>query len=338
MPSEKSRQRDASSQPAESASQPQDHQDLPPSYENVVPAIPTSSNIPPSIHIPSQNPLDAIYRLKSVAFSKYGVSHGKWSKDLRSITTTKPELCETQYELVRFINEQAALPPKPLMLIRGEHTRNIEHAIDFELIINLTSLLDIGSTGAQSRIRVKQFDDSKPSRHSRTSLEQWVKKFCEEKVDNRSFTLHRQVTNLPEQLLEGMVRNLVASAKYRGKVTVSFPVQYADVIVSRQGGNWFTNMLRLSPTKTYEVVDAVWDVAASREGDGGSVANDSAARERNGRAGLIAQEWWREWQYAIYNGVLTGRKGWVTVEDWMEAKMGVRVAERNRDWGVDWAD
>lgn len=134
-----------------------------------------------------------------------------------------------------------------------------------------------------------------------------------------------------------MVRTLVASTKYRGKLTVSFPVQYADVIVSRQGGNWFSNLLRLTPTKKYEVVEAVWDVAADGgfAGESGSTS-DSSARERNGRAGLIAQEWWREWQYAIYNGVLTGRKGWVTVEDWMEAKMGVRVQERNRDWGVDY--
>ncbi|KAI1618158.1 hypothetical protein EDD37DRAFT_606107 [Exophiala viscosa] len=338
MPSEKSSQRAASSQPAEPAPQ-----DLPPSYENVVPAISTPSNIPPSIRIPSQNPLDAIYRLGLVALAKYGVSQGKWSKDLASITTTKPELSETEYELVRFIHEQAALPPKPLMLIHGEHSRGGENVIDFEILINLTSLLDITGTSAQSRTHVKPFDDSSSPRSSRNSnrtpLEQWIKKFCEEKVENKSFTLHRQVTNLPGQILEGMVRTLVASTKYRGKLTVSFPVQYTDVIVSRQGGNWFTNMLRLSPTKKYEVVEAVWDVAASSGAERSSAsanANDHSARERNGRAGLIAQEWWREWQYAIYNGVLTGRKGWVTVEDWMEAKMGVRVTERNRDWGVDW--
>lgn len=185
MPSlEKSSQRAASSQSAESASQPQD---LPPSYENVVPAVSLPSNIPPSIRIPSQNPLDAIHRLKSVAFSKYGIGHGKWSKDLTSITTTKPELSEIQHELVKFVHEQSALPPKPLMLIHGTHSKSGETIVDFEMLINLTSLLDIDGTKAQSRTRVKPSEDTPPSRRNqnRTPLEMWVKKFCEEKVENR---------------------------------------------------------------------------------------------------------------------------------------------------------
>ena len=32
----------------------------------------------------------------------------------------------------------------------------------------------------------------------------------------------------------------------------------------------------------------------------------------------------------------SGKKGWVTAEDWIEAKMGMREKERGRDWGVDY--
>jgi hypothetical protein len=39
---------------------------------------------------------------------------------------------------------------------------------------------------------------------------------------------------------------------------------------------------------------------------------------------------------AIRNGVLGGKKGWVTVEEWVEAKMGVREKEKSKDWGVDY--
>ncbi len=185
-----------------------------------------------------------------------------------------------------------------------------------------------------------------------------------------SFTLHRHVANLPTQILEGMVRTLLAAARYRGMVTEDFPVQYADVTVLSRSGNWFTNMLRLSPTKTYEVVEAIWDVGATTNttqsrtattttpsvgvGQGRNQPNTTTSHSNldddgpsstppdpnvsSGQAGLVAQAWCREWHFAVRNAVLEGRKGWVTVEDWIEAKMGVRAAERTRDWGVDYED
>lgn len=184
-------------------------------------------------------------------------------------------------------------------------------------------------------------------------------------TDTPSFTLHRHPANLPSAILEGMIRTLLAATKYRGKVSVEFPVQYAAVTVLRQSGNWFTNMLRLYPTKRYEVVETVWTVGATAggadKGSNGGTGNGSVSivdvpqttsvaaetpnghdregpstEEGNGRAGLVAQEWWREWQFAVWNAVLGGKQGWVTVEDWIEAKMGVRVKERARDWGVDY--
>lgn len=175
------------------------------------------------------------------------------------------------------------------------------------------------------------------------------------------------------------MRTLLAAAKYRGKVSVEFPLQHAEVVVSRQSGNWFTNMLRLYPTKKYEVVEVVWDVvgasttSAGEEdggGNGGSSASSSSnaaaaiindpstsssssshpetdsasgsgpnppSSQAHGRAAQVAQEWWREWQFATWNAVLGGKRGWVTVEDWIEARMGVREKERPREWGVDYA-
>lgn len=161
-----------------------------------------------------------------------------------------------------------------------------------------------------------------------------------------------------------MVRTLLASTKYRGRLTVEFPVQHADVVILRRSGNWLTNILRLYPAKRYEVVEALWDVVGtptsfsgaeeefagegrsanpaapsrSRDNSGGGSSADSTdgTQDRSGHAGLVAQEWWREWQFAIWNAVLGGKKGWVTVEDWIEAKMGVREKERGRDWGVDY--
>ncbi|EXJ92820.1 hypothetical protein A1O3_01374 [Capronia epimyces CBS 606.96] len=340
-------------------------QDLPPSYETTVLPIPRPSagttsapSIP--ISIPSQNPLEALSRLTTIDFAKYRVPDSTLSDDCTTVTTSRPELTGTQYALIKFIYEQAALPPKPLMVVRGTHTENTSTTaiVDFELKINLTSLLDtdrdrgagLDGTRSSKRIRVKPFQNASSSSSSspkqpgssRTErettlgpLEQWVKKFCEDKAENKSFTIHRVAKNLPTSMLEGMVRTLIAATRYRGTVAVEFPVQYADVTVRRQSGNWFVNMLRLYRFTRYEVVESRWDLAglsSQTAGAGGSAfAPGAATTEQTRRAGLIAQEWWREWEPAISNAVLARKQGWITIEDWIEARMGVREKERNRD-------
>jgi hypothetical protein len=197
-----------------------------------------------------------------------------------------------------------------------------------------------------------------------------------------SFTLSRQCPSLPIALLEGHARNLLASTKYRGNVTVTFPTQHSSVTILRKSTNWFTNMLRLYPTKKYEVINVEWPIvgtstATNSAGAGAGVGADAhptlqrngtnmslisdpdveaaassasstssqnqnppgsadAACDQTGLPALVAQAWWREWHPAVRNAVLSGRKGWVTVEDWMEAKMGVREKERLKEWGVDY--
>ena len=132
-------------------------------------------------------------------------------------------------------------------------------------------------------------------------------------------------------------------------------------------------MLRLYPTKKYEVVNVDWAVVGTRENnlnhdssDDGATVESSSGRPTlqrsntshsatsdagadsgastssqhvdspHGLPALVAQAWWREWHFAIWNAVLSGKKGWVTVEDWIEAKMGVREKEREKEWGGDY--
>ena len=130
--------------------------------------------------------------------------------------------------------------------------------------------------------------------------------------------------------------------------------------VQRQNGNWFTNLLNITPTRKFDVVESVWTVGGVAEershrgqhqrsfaGEGGSGAGRDRDRDgdgpdsdsdsdRNARAGLVAQDWWNEWQGAIWNSILAGRHGWVTVEDWLEAKMGIRQKDKSKEWGVDY--
>lgn len=383
--------------------------DLPPSYENtILPTTPSRPNLTPGhvsntsnashqqpqhqhqnqqqrpntntnnkLNIPSQNPLKTLSRLSAINLSAYGVRDAKLSDDRTTLTTSKPELTTTQYALAKFVHDQAALPPKPLMVVRGTHSSYSVQggtAVDFELRLNLMGMLDIDTapdfdgTG-RSRIRVKAFQPGDaPSSSSSSSasasafgpkhpgdssnpLDAWIRQFTGDSktskaaADNRTFTLTRVALNLPCAILEGQVRNLIAATKYRGKVAVEFPLLHRTVVVQRQNGNWFTNLLKITPTRSFDVVESVWtvggvgaSVGAGEEGEGlvgGSGSGNDSDGERNGRAGLVAQEWWKEWQGAIWNAVLAGRQGWVTVEDYMEARMGIREKEKPREWGVD---
>ncbi|EXJ58277.1 hypothetical protein A1O7_05702 [Cladophialophora yegresii CBS 114405] len=370
---------------------------------------------PPSI--PSQNPLSALSRLTTIPFSKYRVRDSKLSDDQTALTTTSPDLtasgsnangvtaAQIQRNVTKFIAEQASLPPKPIMIIRGTHlgsgTQHGSTIVDFELKFNLTSLLDLGgdtggggggaaasdetagpsSTGGRSTVgkfKIKRYQPGSttgsPKQLSReeqamSPLELWAKKFCEDKAENRSFTLSRTCPSLPTALLEGHARNLLASTKYRGTLTVTFPVQHSSVTILRKSSNWFTNMLRLYPTKKYEVVSVEWALGGSTNANtGGSGGNARPALQRNDTnvsvvseaeassasstpsgdksgpvggsttdaAAAVAQAWWREWHVVVRNAVLSGRRGWVTVEDWIEAKMGVREKEKVKEWGVDY--
>ncbi len=188
--------------------------DSPPSYEHIAtPPVITASTPTPSqpttsipLSIPSQNPLVCLSRLSSIPFTKYRVRDAKLSDDQSTLTTTSPELASTQYALLRFIHEQVLLPPKPLMVIKGTHlgsaTQNYQPVVDFELKFNLTSMLDLVGDGdgdgatdrdkeVRRRIRVKPLQSSSGSSSMSSSsplsasLEQWIKKFCEDKAENR---------------------------------------------------------------------------------------------------------------------------------------------------------
>lgn len=183
--------------------------DLPPSYEHIIisPASTPSIAQPsqPSAPIPSQNPLSAISRLSSIPFTKYRIRDAKLSDDQYTVTTTKADLTSgtgQQYALTKFLHEQALLPPKPLMVVRGTHLGSSgqygEPVVDFELRFNLTSMLDLEARPSdghrRSRVRVKPFQSSGPSGSPKqlsreyldlTPMEQWAKKFCEDKADNR---------------------------------------------------------------------------------------------------------------------------------------------------------
>jgi hypothetical protein len=125
--------------------------------------------------------------------------------------------------------------------------------------------------------------------------------------------------------LEGAVRTLLASLKYRGKLEVLFPVGAAEVVVRREPGNWVLGLLRVYPEKKFVVGVGVWAVAGVG-GDGGEGV--SGARK-------AVEAWWREWEGVVRNAVLGKTRGKVGVEDWITWRSGLREGEKRGEWGVD---
>jgi hypothetical protein len=191
----------------------QDHQHP---HQQPQPQTPAQQSLPqqqqcqnPTPSIPSQNPLSALSRLSTVPFSKYRVRDSTLSEDLNTVTTTSPDLTGAQPGLdwktqarnvLKFVNEQASLPPKPIMLVRGTHAGNGAQigvaVVDFELRFNLSCLLGLEEDEGQARVVVKAYQapagpgagSSKlvpREERGMSGLELWVKRFCEDKAENR---------------------------------------------------------------------------------------------------------------------------------------------------------
>lgn len=132
--------------------------------------------------------------------------------------------------------------------------------------------------------------------------------------------------------MEGHIRSLVASTPYTGTLTVDFPIAHSKVVVRKgkdeSSGSGFLGKLILGNNKKpdlnikrYDVVQSVWPYATAPP--------EGKTREC---AKLSEQGWWEVWKLPIRNSILAKKRGWVTVEDRMEAAMVLDLPVK-KDWG-----
>lgn len=241
------------------------------------------------------------------------------SADCTTLSSKAQYLSESADALVNLIRSQASVPPKPLL-----HMVGTQHgAVDFDIRLNLMAMIvpdepklrldylscvDKGELAYRGGIKPDVLPEVDGG-----GLEEWCRRFVEDKAQVKSFTLSRVVTNLDASWIEGRLRSLVASTGYKGAVTVTFPVTHARVVVQSPDkvNQFFTSMTTLFSGKhKYETVYAVWPFATTHNGDAGrECVVDSEAK------------WWGEWQDSIKYAVVTKRHGWVTTEDKLEALM-----------------
>lgn len=160
----------------------------------------------------------------------------------------------------------------------------------------------------------------------------WIAGRLIDQIKINRFTLERKVTNWDIEYLEGRIRSLVASTRYTGTLTVDFPITYCKVVVRKgkddSSSSGFLGKLIPSKNKKpeldikrYDIVQSVWPYATVLRG---SKTVDYAK--------LSEQDWWEVWEFPIRNSILAKKRGWVTVEDRMEAAMGLDLPVK-MDWG-----
>jgi hypothetical protein len=282
-----------------------------------------------------------------IDFSKYSIPDSSLSKDGSTISTYHPSFSSNPANLVRFIQEQAALPPLPYIHILGDDNGGIQR--DFDIKINMLPMFlnQIAGSNQNRWNYVKLVADGESAYRGRSDagvspavkggLDEWAKRFCKESSAMKSyvlfphllsfcnadyfrrFTLTRQLSNWNTSYIEGQIRSLIASTGYNKHITITFPVKYSKIVVypprSNSFNSFFTTLVSpLLDKKRYEVVRAVWPYASLPPGP---AANTN-------RVPVVQTEemWWEEWRDVLRWAIVSKRSsGWVSVDDMLEFRM-----------------
>ena len=159
---------------------------------------------------------------------------------------------------------------------------------------------------------------------ARSEIELAFKRFCAGPAKTQSIVLERTIKNWDTAYLEGAIRTIIAKLDYRGDVQITFPVQHSKLVIKRAmtAKNWFK---QLAPTLVFETVEVAWSYAnVPSDDESGEVRR--CIRQSEGRGGRTGN-----WP----NCILAEKKSaWVSNKDWIEAEMGLKVAEKGKAWGT----
>jgi hypothetical protein len=272
--------------------------------------------------------------LPKLDYKLYSPPLFKLSGDSITLSSKAEYLSSNAAALASLIRAQSTVPPKPQIHVRGSRGRRV----DFDIKLNLMSLLVpederlrmdyircVGQDEVAYRGGVRP--DVLPE-VGEGGLEEWCQRFVQDTATVKTFALDRVVANLDMGWIEGQLRSLIASLKYRGVVDVTFLVTHSRVLVQNPDkvNQFFTNVTSLFSGKNkYEAIKAVWPFATTKNGE-------------PGRRCIVQSEevWWREWKGPVRYAISQKRQGWVTVEDKLEAVMEDKGNQTESvDWGPD---
>ncbi|CAG9983903.1 unnamed protein product [Clonostachys byssicola] len=306
-----------------------------PASPNPQPAGPASTSSSPA-QTPTPTPRQTNEGLPNLNYSLYSPPSFQLSADRTTLTSQNASLSQDASALEAFLRSQATVPPKPQIHIKGSVNNNVQ----FDLHINLMGLL-IPESPESKKDYLRLVSDGElayrggiqPELTPATGpggLAKWCKRFVEDPAPEKTFVMTRVVANLDTTWLEGQLRGLILSTGFQGAVAVEFPVTHSKVVVQApaKGSKRFKSLSGMwaslkSKTCRFEVVQSVWPFASEMPGV-------------QGRQYVVKSEenWWREWKDAIRFAVATQKKGWITVEDKLEALMeGTQHVGSRPEWG-----
>ena len=310
-----SEERSSSPQVSVSSHTPSQPEDLPPAYT-------TNGALQPADTSPPV--LSNIRQFPRINYGSYRPPSSSISSDQTKITTSHRPFCKSAATLTNFIRQQAALPPRPFIRIKGVENMATEFNLKIDLLpylyrtqepwnyFSLKSDMDTGPGPSRG-------PSFRRSQSSNRSLETWAKEFCSDPTSIKTFTLERQVVNLDIERLAGLVRNTFADLRFKGHLDVQLETTFTKVVVDNQptkgAGAFFRPLVSaFVGSKDYEVVKAVWPFARSAPDESSS----ASAREF---ASVSELAWWKEWKVAVAKAAFERRTGWVTTEDRLEVVM-----------------
>ncbi|KAK2824776.1 hypothetical protein FQN49_007489, partial [Arthroderma sp. PD_2] len=144
------------------------------------------------------------------------------------------------------------------------------------------------------------------------------------------FILTRDVINWNTQILEGRLRTLIASLRYQGRVTITFPSTHSRIVIPgpKTNNSFYTQIISLfKDPKRYDMVRSIWPYA-------NMAGSETSEDPRRVCAVESENDWWDEWKMVIATAILAGRQGWLSLDDLVEFSMNpVKEVKVNGQWG-----
>jgi hypothetical protein len=267
----------------------------------------------------------------------------------------KPVVCETithmdskldsdPVQLETAIRTFADEPPTPYIYIMGTHKETVKrgdkkethHVTDFRIVINIQRYLHPTSGTSYCPSAGVETVENSVKTHRGTSMKcrapgakqdielstpkptltEWCHRYCASPRMLRIFRLSRTIPGFDEMYLKNRIEGLVASANYRGNVSITFPVEdrNVDIYTSNKINQWrlktwvcwifyltflwiFTWPYLFFMTKRYAVARAEWPF---------SVVNEAGQKKYTT---ISEEQWFEKWHVAVRRLVLDRYQG-----------------------------
>lgn len=265
---------------------------------------------------------------------------------LETITHMEPRLDTSASELEQYIRaEWAGELPTPYIYIMGTHKETVKrgdkkethHITDFRIVINMQRYINnVYGTRYCPSVPVEVVENSvktyrgtsmkcrAPSAKQdievggepKPTITEWCERYVNSPRKLKIFRLERTVPGFDKEYLKNRIEGLIASANYRGHVSVTFPIEdrYMDIYTSNKINEWrlkkwvcwifyltflwiFTWPYLFFMTKVYAVARAEWPFSYIKE--------DGTKKYTS----ISEEQWFEKWHVAVKRLVLDRYQG-----------------------------